>query len=369
MNKIYRIVLSGGPAGGKTTSMVHISDRLQSLGFNVFVVPETATMMILGGIKLNHPNKGHIMQTQTSLLETQMFLEKMFYKQAVLASNLSNKPSVILLDRGTMDACAFTHPEVWQAILDENDWSLVGLRDKHYDAIIHLVTAAIGAPEAYSLDNNAARSETIEQAAEVDKKIQEAWLGHPHLRVIDNSTGFEEKVRRVTAAVCNVVGVPEPVEREKKYLVSQLRGFGNIKTETVNIEQTYLKSSDGIARVRKRGQHGSFSYTHTIKKHLAPGKNVELERIISSREYLLLLSEADPDRSPIIKKRTCFLWENRYFELDVFKSPQPGLVLLEAEIEDDQEKVNLPWFIKIEREVTNEPEFSNAEIAKCLTTQ
>lgn len=360
METVYKIVLTGGPCGGKTTAMAHITDRLRSLGFNVFVVPETATMMILGGISLLGESASAVMQTQTSVLETQLYMEKMFLKQA----KLTGKPSVILCDRGAMDGSAFIPPDMWQAMLDENGWSLVGLRDKHYDAIVHLVTAAIGAVEYYTLENNAARSETPEQAAVIDRRIQEAWVGHPHLRVIDNSTDFAAKIKRVTAAICNVVGVPEPVERERKFLVDHFQGFGDFKHEDIDIEQTYLLSDSGVARVRKRGQHGSFTYTHTVKHFLSAGKNVELERMISSREYLTLLESSDPDRNRVIKKRSCFLWENQYFELDTFVDPWFGLCLLEAEIEEDDAEVKLPPFIKVIREVTMEREYSNAELAR-----
>lgn len=354
------IVLTGGPCSGKTTAMSFISDRLRSLGFDVFIVPEAATMLILGGAVLVPENEAHCAQTQALLMRTQIHHENTFHTLA----SMSDKPSVIICDRGMMDGYAFTPSHIWQAILDENGWSNVGLRDKHYDAVIHMVTAANGAEKFYTLANNAARTETPDQAFVIDMKIQNAWLGHPHLRVVDNSTGFDEKVRRVIAAVCNVVGVPEPVERERKFLVESVGDFGEVRAETVEIEQRYLYSASGeIARVRRRGQNGHFTYTHTVKRYLGPGKNVEIERIVSGREYLTLLQKENVTFSPVIKKRTCFIWENQYFELDSFESPRAGLMLLEAEIDSDDAEVKLPPFIKIVREVTEEKEFSNAQIA------
>lgn len=362
MSTIHKIVLTGGPCAGKSTAMSFISDRLKSLGFNVLVVPEVATMMILGGVQLVPKDESHIAQTQALLTKTQLQHETAFRKIA----ELSDKPTVILCDRGVMDGAAFTPPHIWQAILDENNWTNVGLRDKHYDAVIHLVSAAVGAKEFYTLENNAARTETPEVAAAIDQLILNSWVGHPHLRVIDNSTDFEDKIRRVTTAVCNVVGVPEPVERERKFLVDSLGDFGNVRYETVDIEQTYLESANEreVHRVRKRGQNGTYTYTHTVKKHISPGKNVEVERTISGREYLSYLSCQKQNSVVVRKKRTCFLWENQYFELDRFESPIDGLLLLEAEIESDDEEVKLPPFIKIVREVTSEGDFSNAKIAR-----
>ena len=60
--------------------------------------------------------------------------------------------------------------------------SEIELRD-NYDAVFHLVTAAKGAEKFYTLENNKARSERIEEAAIVDDKIISAWTGHPHFRI------------------------------------------------------------------------------------------------------------------------------------------------------------------------------------------
>ena len=40
----------------------------------------------------------------------------------------------------------------------------------NYDMVVHMVTAADGKEEFYTLENNEARSETVEQAKELDKK-------------------------------------------------------------------------------------------------------------------------------------------------------------------------------------------------------
>jgi hypothetical protein len=45
---------------------------------------------------------------------------------------------------GTMDTAAYMQPEDFDALIDEHHWSLVEIRDKRYDCVIHLVTAAIG---------------------------------------------------------------------------------------------------------------------------------------------------------------------------------------------------------------------------------
>ena len=46
-----------------------------------------------------------------------------------------------------------------------------------------------------------------------------AWAGHPHLRVIDNSTGFEDKIRRLIREISLYLGEPQPYEIERKFLI------------------------------------------------------------------------------------------------------------------------------------------------------
>ena len=43
----------------------------------------------------------------------------------------------------------------------------------------------------YTTGNNAARSETVEQARELDDKVKQCWSAHPNVAVIDNSTDFK----------------------------------------------------------------------------------------------------------------------------------------------------------------------------------
>lgn len=356
---LHRIVLTGGPCGGKTTALSHITDRFQSLGYKVYVMPEMATTFILGGVNPRELEGENYFRFQSALTKAQLALEDSFLESA----KASNKPSIIIYDRGTMDSAAFMTPATWQALMDENNWNIVSLRDKRYDAVIHLTSAAVGATEFYTLATNKARTETIDESAALDNSIREAWIGHPHLRIIENNNDFSIKLKKVIAAISHVVGIPEPVENERKFLVRRVHPI-ICKSETVDIEQTYLISNEGVTRVRKRGQNGFFTYTYTVKKFLAPGKNIELERSISGREYINLLNQADSTRLPIVKKRTCFLWENQYFELDCFKGAREGLVILEAELEEDDDKITLPPFLEIEKEVTQDRQYSNFELAK-----
>ncbi len=44
-------------------------------------------------------------------------------------------------------------------------------------------------------------TETIDEARALDFKILNAWIGHPVIRIIDNSTDFGGKIKRVVTQV------------------------------------------------------------------------------------------------------------------------------------------------------------------------
>lgn len=89
--------------------------------------------------------------------------------------------------------------ETWDKVLKQNGWNAVELRDNRYNQVIHLVTAANGAEPYYNLEDNPHRSEGIGLARKLDKATIEAWVGHPYIDVIDNSTDFDTKLRRMIA--------------------------------------------------------------------------------------------------------------------------------------------------------------------------
>lgn len=358
---IYRVVLTGGPCAGKTTALSLLTDRLQGLGYRVYRVPEAATLVFNGGVeRTDLEDEYYTFGFQEQLMKTQLLLEKRFHK---LAKDIQ-KPAVIICDRGLMDCKAFIKPHLWQAVLDHNEWSEIGLRDKYYDAVIHLETAAIGAIEHYTLDNNKARAETPEEAIEIDHRLKAAWTGHPHFRVVDNSTDFEQKIERALTAISRVVGTPEPIEIERKFLVKKVDEFP-VPYNSFEIEQSYVYLKDGSKfRLRRRGINGNYIYTHTIKKNAGPAKRIEIEKRLTAREYLSLFQDSSITEVNSLRKiRTCFLWKNKYFELDTFAKPK-GLIFLEIELDDENEQVEFPPFIHIEKEVTDDSGFSNSSIAR-----
>ena len=182
---------------------------------------------------------------------------------------------LIVCDRGELDNKVYMDESTFNSVLRNLHANEVELRD-NYDAVFHLVTAAKGAEEFYTTANNSARIETVEEAAAMDDKFIAAWTGHPHLRVIDNSSGFEDKMKRLLAEISSFLGEPGPYEVEKKYLIEYpditwLESLPNC--QKVDIVQTYLKvNANEERRVRQHGYGGNYIYYETIKRKVTDYK-------------------------------------------------------------------------------------------------
>jgi hypothetical protein len=237
---------------------------------------------------------------------SQLNREKL-YEDAALNIETSDK-ILIVCDRGALDGKAYVDKLEFNQLLRIVGTSEVELRD-NYDAVFHLVTAAKGADEFYTKETNAARKENLEEARLADDRTLSAWAGHPHLRVIDNSTGFEEKMRRLLKEISSYLGEPQPYEIERKFLIEypDLLALNNPTLEKIEIIQTYLRSSNPNEeiRIRQRGSDGHFVYTRTVKR--GDGlKRFETEKRISKDQYLSYLMDADPTYRQIRKTRYCF---------------------------------------------------------------
>ncbi len=368
MLHIPQIAIDGGPCGGKSTGMIYLVNKLIGLGYLPFVVPEAATLLILGGAT---PVGGVVplRKFQTLVIRTMIHLEAMFEE----AARASGHPKPILVcDRGLMGTRAYMTEEMFEDVMRELGLDRRTMRDERYDGVFLMRTAALGAEAFYTQKNNAARFEdTLEKAIDAEDRTERAWLGHPHLSIIGNEgRTFDEKLECLFRKVCLLLGEPEPLEIERKYLVDpvDLVAFGVPHAE-IAIEQSYLHPHvDGhTLRIRKRGQFGSFTYFETKKSDVRPGVRREIERFITEEDYNALLPSILPGTVTLEKRRLCFVWKDQHFELDIFESPHcRGVHILEIELLDENDPVAIPSFIRVQKEVTDDPAFSSFTLAKVV---
>lgn len=165
------------------------------------------------------------------------------------------------------------------------------------------------------------------------------------------------------------------LEIERKFLVkfptswSELAELFDDLVDVKRISQTYLQREDDepSARVRKTVE-GLTGETETVyhfnrKKPVSAGVREEEEREISKKEYDNYLKKPLPGKVEINKTRFVFNYNDQTFELDVFKGALVGLAILEIELEDKDQPVELPPFLKVVKEVTEDKKYNNFELA------
>ena len=362
---ITRIVITGGPCAGKTTAMSWIQNAFARKGYHVVFVDETATQLSNGGAPwiLTRNNREYQYRvTQLMLAKEEVFtgIAKTFEADKVL----------VVCDRGALDNRAYMNNEEFRYVLDKLNTNEVELRD-HYDAVFHLVTAAKGAEQFYTLANNAARYETVEEAIRSDDSLIAAWTGHPHLRVIDNRYDFEKKMLALIGEISAFLGEPTPLQTRRKYLI-EYPDLGMLEQlpncERVEILQAYLKSDvpGEMIRIRQRGVNGHYVYFKTRRRDIEGMKRVEMEERLSRHEFLDLMTRADPDYRPIRKQRFCLSENGLYYKIDIF--PQwEDKALMEIELYSADDEVLIPEGIRVIREVSGEKEYTNPYIARIRT--
>lgn len=364
--RIIKIVLTGGPAAGKTTLISRILHEFkQEDGWRVITIPETATDLISGfGIK---PFGGcmSMLQFQDFVVADQIHKENLALKAAEL---VPEDDVLIIYDRAIMDDKAYVTDEEFAEVLSHFDGRTEAEVLSGYDAVLHLVTCAKGAESAYNLGNEA-RTESIEDARRMDDRTLQAWSGHPNLKIIDNSEDFDDKINRAIREIYRCLGEPEPVIEKRKFLISMpdlcvLREKYNALE--VDMMQTYLvEVKPGVERRIRQQRNGStYLYFYTEKSRLPSGDKLDTERPISEKQYIRYLMEGDRNLHSVYKTKYRFFYNSHRLEVDVypFSKDKAVLFLYSKELEG-----NLPGEIRVLSEVTDNPRYKNRMLAKIQT--
>jgi CYTH domain-containing protein/predicted ATPase len=358
MLNIPKIVVTGGPCSGKTTALAAIVQFCQDHGFYPVIIPEVATELINSGFDRTKP------EFQEFILKKILF-EDHLRVRAALQGHFPDR-TVFIFDRGLLDGRAYVTEEGFAETLRKVELSLVDARDR-YAGVIFLDSAAVGAEEFYTLANNTARNESLEEARDLNERTLCAWMGTPHFKQITNHTGrgFDEKITECLKALARILGVPIPLENERKFNIKKFDiDTLPLHAAPIDIVQTYLVGKTGqVERVRARGQHNRHLFFHTIKVALPNGGSHELDRMIDKDEYNDFLIRRDTTRSTLHKTRFCFQHTGQYCELDVFHGNRQGLVLLEVEVHGMTDEVDVPPFLGEYVEETGNYLFSNHYLA------
>jgi hypothetical protein len=175
MKKRPVIVLTGGPGGGKTTLIKEL--RRDPIWTEQFVaLPET--IYSAGFVNISPRER--------------LFQRVMVNLQIALEDGLDHAlgPADLrpmLCHRGSLDPLAYWLQRGWP---EEEFFKFTEttLEDHYqrYTAVIHLVTSADRAPQAYTRWPEAHRLESAAEAVHLDHLLQKAWSGHTNYFYLDN---------------------------------------------------------------------------------------------------------------------------------------------------------------------------------------
>merc|ERR1712086_19538 len=207
---VVRVVLTGGPCGGKSSALRKLTTVANEAGFDVYTVPECATILFSNGASaVDFGVDGYSSTYNANIVQMQLQMERTFTR--IAAS--TGRPTILVMDRGIMDNKGYIDPAGWVETIDfvnKNDLKFFSedYALSRYDAVIHLVSAADGAEKFYkwgqTVDDNGnvvIRSETPEIARTLDLKMKECWKEHPNHVVVPNDGSFQTKIDAVVVAV------------------------------------------------------------------------------------------------------------------------------------------------------------------------
>lgn len=180
MHQRSKIVITGGPSGGKTTLIDYLKKEFPK---KVKIVPEAASVLYKGGFPRLKSESG-LYHAQIAIYYTQKSLEQMLFE--------NSERELLVCDRGSLDALAYwprSEENFFQTIQSSLEKEL-----KRYDWVIHLDTALENGYDTH----NELRTENHEEALILNEKTKKAWSMHPRRIIISSEVDFLTKMKKAT---------------------------------------------------------------------------------------------------------------------------------------------------------------------------
>ncbi len=183
-----RIVLTGGPGGGKST----VAQLFHQGCEGALLVPEAATLVFSMGFPRGE-HAGIKRHCQRAIYHFQRNLE-----DAHAATGVGR---VLLCDRGTLDGVAYW-PGTPESFLKDVRSSLAG-EFARYDAVVFMETVAVGGISIRG--GNPHRNESIEEACRLDRRLKRVWQRHGNFFHVPHDNSFEKKLERTLGVLFEIV--------------------------------------------------------------------------------------------------------------------------------------------------------------------
>ena len=184
-----KLVLTGGPSGGKTTMAQAIERTFKN---RVTVIPESASILFSGGFLRRNYDQAVMIQQQ-AIYSVQVLHEKIFEME-------NHCGKLLVCDRGTLDGLAY-----WPHNDKNSFFTTLGTTLENeinrYKWVIHLDTAGA---ESYDRQN-VVRIENHTEADNINDNIKECWSTHPNRIILPSTASFYSKVSQVLQVVEDIL--------------------------------------------------------------------------------------------------------------------------------------------------------------------
>lgn len=411
---IHRIVLTGGPCAGKSTVIGDIKQVLEDRNFLVSVMPEVATQVYEwsnGRLWADHRSERLSVDKTVMFIELQIAMEDAIMRMArnslaVRSTSPVTRPKgmVILYDRGLADYKAYCSPAQWHQVLEILGTTMARLRDRRYDLVIHLVTAANGAEEYYTLsqaegfargseaegfNHVTARHESPEEARQLDVQVSRAWRGFANIEYVDNRADFSAKRQRVKDLILEEVGEQTGERRDGdmhrvlckikgvrladaslQLIARQIREMsGEDNCKQISVSMVYVSDEVRLLRRMLKGEENPTYYSQTMGKDGRVSRQYQInswtyvEKIRAAKDAGVL-SEERFDELIVYSK------ENESIRYHVFtdsfdrkgnaSKPREPMILAEIDgyVSNGAGIGQLPAFLEFIKDVTDDNRYS-----------
>lgn len=185
---VHRIVLTGGPCGGKSAVIEALQKQRRP---NVVVQEEVASLILRSVARPPLACGVSMRQWQGELARLHLAYDTCMLRLAEGISQQQNSAVVIVSDRGALDGAAFLSEREWKQV--RSQMAIPSTRSGVH--VVHLESVACRFPSRY-LHERGFRAEGPTRAAYLDRKLIDIWRGCASWRSVRSYANFPKKLEK-----------------------------------------------------------------------------------------------------------------------------------------------------------------------------
>lgn len=203
MNKI---VLTGGPCGGKSTALESIEKSYKKEGHEFSLIDETATTLFINEFNkiLINGNKISKSDFQTIILLVQFIKE--YNVESEFIHKAKDDKATIICDRGLLDGKAYMNNSDFKNMLKKfnlNESSLL----KTYSVVLHLSSVYFKDKDFFKKY----RPFAVDNVLDIDYSLWGIWNKCPNHFAVSSTNLFEEKLNIIYKYLDEVIDYKSPM--------------------------------------------------------------------------------------------------------------------------------------------------------------